>query len=541
MTVAVGTGVLVLDGRRLPLLSGEVHFWRLDPASWDPILRQVAATGISIVATYLSWRRHQPAPDGLDLEGRSDPRLDVRRFLELCAKHGLLVHLKPGPWICAEEVAGGYPQWLLADPELWELDARGRPVQGYGPPFAHHVPVYLHPRYLAAAGAWLRAVADHLEAFTWPAGPIVMVQLDNEPSHCFRDGPTEAGHHPLTQAAYAQRGSGDWSAFQSWLLAEHLRRLRETLAGSAFGDLLFTVNTNAHDVPTVPADPANLSQAVGGIGGEDLYYRPPLRRTDLARVALAAALAIADGSLAWAPEIQAGIWRLPGLAANSSDPTAAEQRLWYHAALAFGLRGLNFYMLADREHWALAPLAADGHPTPFLAAVQSAVRVVRAFPEWGALRPVPSVALIWRRSDLADAWAHGGPAARRMLAAFGQLLHEGHTVAIWDADRSPQPASLPFVDPRIDAWGPVAGEPIVRVGAGGWAVLQRGRGAEALFVLNPQRRATRIRLRFTDGRRSGWLVPVADDGPPLPLNEGLAHFGLGPLGTAVFRVEADHD
>jgi hypothetical protein len=539
MTVAVDSGVLSLDGRQVPLISAEVQFWRLDPDAWDPILRQVAATNIPIVATYLSWRRHQPTPGALDLQGHSDPRLDVRRFMGLCAEHGLLVHLKPGPWICAEEVGGGYPDWLLAEPDVWELDAHRRPLRGYEGPFVHPVPAYLHPRYLAAASTWLQSVAGHLADLVWPAGPIIMAQLDNEPSHCFRDGPREAGHHRVTQAAYRQRGAGDWAAFASWLLAEHLRRLRQSLDGTGFANVLWTVNTNEHRVPTVPADPAELARAVDGIGGEDLYYRPPLRRADIERVALSGALATAGEELAWAPEIQAGIWRLPGIEAAHPDPTPGEQRLWYLSGLASGLRGLNFYMFADREHWAFAPVSRDGRPTPFLAAVEAAVRVVRAFPEWGGLRPVPSVALAWRRSDLADAWEHGGPYVQRIRAAFRRLLRAGHTVAIWDVERRPQPEGLALVDPRLGPTDQIGVEPTVSASSGAVAVLQRGGGAEALFVLNPQRRGARIRVQFRDGRRRAWLLPVVDHGPPVRLDAGAATLRLDPLGTAVFRVEPD--
>jgi len=537
VSVAAFGGMLSLDGQRVPLLSGEVHFWRHDPASWEPILARVVAEGIPIVATYLSWRRHEPLEGTFDFDGRTDPRLDVRRFLELCARHGLLVHLKPGPWICAEEAAGGYPAWLLADPSVWERDVHGRPVQGYNPPFNHPVPAYLHPRYLEPARRWLGAVGDRLADLAWPAGPIAMVQLDNEPSHCFRDNPLEAGHHPLTQATYRQSGRRSWADFQSWLLAEHLRRLRSALSEHGLGDLLFTANTNEHRVPTVPQDPAALRLAIKGIAGEDLYYQPPLGGRDLTRVALAAALALADESpLPWAPEIQAGIWRSPGVAIDYPDPTPNEQRLWYHAAFAFGLRGLNFYMLADRENWDLAPIGAAGQPTAFIEPLRDAVRVVKAFPEWGALRPVSNVALAWRRHDLEAAWSDGGLAARRTLVAFSRLVRGGNVVAIWDVERAPKPA-LPVVDPLADDAGPAFARPAVAAAAPVLALLQRGGGAEALFVLNPRRRATPVTLRFAD-RREGRLIPVADDGPPLVLREGRAGLTLAPLGTAVFRVES---
>src|SRR6266853_1540303 len=402
-SIRVREGGLAVGDRHIPLVSGEIHFWRHDPECWDTLLAQVAAEGIPIVSTYLSWRQHEPSPGSIDLDGRTDPRLDIGRFLTLCSKNGLLVQLKPGPWICAEEKCGGYPDWLLADTDLWELDADGKPVLGYNPPFQHPVPCYLHPRYLRASNEWLQAVGERIREAVWPAGPVVMVQLDNEPSHCFRDSFTGAGHHPITMAAFRRR-AWDWAEFQSWLLAEHLRHIRMTLVRAGLDGVVFTVNYNDHAVPTVPQDPAMLRESVRGVGGPDLYYVPPLHRADIVRLALWAALMVGTESAPWVPEAQAGIWRSPGVSQSHPDPTPAEQEFWYMAALAFGFRGLNFYMLACREIWALAPLDSEGRPSPFLDSLRAAIRTIRSFPDWGSMRPVPSILMDLPAADLRRAW-----------------------------------------------------------------------------------------------------------------------------------------
>ena len=75
-------GLLHVGAKRVPLLSGEVQFWRLDPIDWDAALRAVAAEGIPMVSTYLSWQRYVPAPDA-PFTWQHDERLDVRTFLEL--------------------------------------------------------------------------------------------------------------------------------------------------------------------------------------------------------------------------------------------------------------------------------------------------------------------------------------------------------------------------------------------------------------------------------------------------------------------------
>jgi hypothetical protein len=528
--------MLELGNRRVPLLSAEVHFWRHDPGCWDPLLSRVAAEGIPIVSTYLSWRRHEPAAGEIDLEGRTDARLDLRRFMDLCVRHGLVLQLKPGPWICAEEPGGGYPDWLLENRDVWELDADGKPVLGYNPPFQHPVPCYLHPLYQQAAQHWLAAVAKHVCDLVWPDGPLALVQLDNEPSHCFRDGPGEAGHHPLTLAAFGGR-QPDWASFQAWLLAEHLGRLRAVLVEAGLQDVIFTVNYNDHPVPTVPQDPAVLRSAVRGVGGPDLYYVPPLKRTDLTRLALWVALVVAGEPLPWAPEIQAGIWRSPGIPQLGPDPTPAEQCLWYLAALAFGLRGLNFYMLADRENWALAPLDQVGNAGPFLEGVRTAAQVINSFPDWGSMRPLPSVALAWPMAELRAAWAGRGRADHQTLATFSRLLDDGHVVRIWDGHGS-SPPGLPLVDPlapvsrAIDAALPVAAS------GGAIAVLQQGERSRALFVLNPTTRAMRVGLRFCDPTLDARLVPVAETGSAATIRGGVAELQLAPMQGCVYRLES---
>lgn len=481
------------------LLSGEVHFWRMDPDDWEPALRAVQAEGIPIVATYLSWRRHSPTPGELDLEGRSDPRLDVRRFLQLCSRHGLLVHLKPGPWICAEEPNGGYPDWLLSDSELWALDASNRPISGYDPPFKHPVPSYLHPRYLAHVWDWLTNVDSYLKDYFYPQGPVCLVQLDNEPSYAFQDGMYGADYNPVTLAEFrrwvlkrygslaavgaawdtevsnedaiepprapstreeALPGSGrwrrehDWVEFKEWLLAEYLRRLRQCHVSSGASGVVFTVNYNTHPVMTVPQDPRQLTAAANGVGGEDLYYIPKLGWEHLCHLAQTAALARAAGEIApWAPEIQAGIWRSPGRQVDYPDPTVEEQTFYYLAAVAFGLGGFNFYMLVQRENWDFSPLRPNGAPTPMVRSVRSAVSLLKRMPKREALCPRSPVALVWHRPYARDAYAAFGIPGyttstgtstrsrpyRAWLEAWTPLLRAGYVPAIWDTSQGSLP------------------------------------------------------------------------------------------------------
>jgi Glycosyl hydrolases family 35 len=489
-------GLLRVGARRIPLLAGEVQFWRLDPSAWETTLRAVASEGIPIVSTYLSWRRHVAGPEA-PFTWRGDGRLDLRRFLALCAAHGLLVHLKPGPWICAEETNGGYPDWLLADHELLALDAQDRPIVGYNPPFQHLVPCYLHRRYLAHARRWIHLVHEHVHDFIHPRGPVALIQLDNEPSYCFRDGMYEADYHPVALAAFArwtlrrhgslegvkrawrlelltkasidpprepvvgvEPGSGrwhrehDWICFREWLLGEHLRRLRHAHEDAGAKQTAFTVNYNTHAIDGVPQSPHAIRSATDAIAGVDHYYEPPLTRNDLLVLARTTALARArDEPLPWSPEIQSGIWRAPGEHVAYPDPVPAEQELYYLAALAFGLKGLNFYMLVNRENWQFAPLEPGGLPTPMLDAVRKVIQLIARLPVFGSLEPISPVALAWQTSYARDAYgAPANDAGRNLpyqmtVGAFAELAYAGYLPRIWNTQEAPPADAAAIVTP----------------------------------------------------------------------------------------------
>lgn len=474
-------GCLRVGSKRIPLLSGELQFWRIDPSDWEPALHAISSERIPIVSTYLSWRRHALEPTA-PLSWHE--RLDLRRFLALCASHRLLVQLKPGPWICAEEHNGGYPDWLLGDDELLALDAQDRPLVGYEPPFEHPVPCYLHRRYLEHARRWIHLVHEHVHDLIYPRGPVALIQLDNEPSYCFRDGMYEADYHPVALAAFArwslerhgsldgvkrawqlelrseagiepprepipgvEPGSGrwrhehDWICFREWLLAEHLHRLRNAHEEAGARQAAFTVNYNVHPVDGVPQSPRVVGSPSDAIAGMDHYYEPPLTRDDLLALARATALTRAGNEpLVWSPEIQAGIWRAPGEHVAYPDPTPEEQALYYFAALAFGLKGLNFYMLVNRENWQFAPLESSGTATPMLTAVRKIVRLFEQLPDFGSLEPISPVALAWQTSYARDAYAAAPDEAQRRSphetthAAFSALLRAGYLARIWHTE-----------------------------------------------------------------------------------------------------------
>ncbi|GAA1223893.1 beta-galactosidase [Kitasatospora nipponensis] len=146
-----------LDGKPFRILSGALHYFRVVPEQWDHRLALLRSMGLNTVETYVAWNLHEPRPGDYDFSGR----LDLVRFVQSAARHGLKVLLRPGPYICAEWEFGGLPAWLLRDPAL-----RLRCSE---------------PRYLAAVDRWFDVLLPRvLPLLAERGGPVIAVQVENE-------------------------------------------------------------------------------------------------------------------------------------------------------------------------------------------------------------------------------------------------------------------------------------------------------------------------------------------------------------------------
>ncbi|PIO27868.1 hypothetical protein AB205_0176940, partial [Aquarana catesbeiana] len=64
---------------------------------WEP-LSSACCWPPAYVSRYVPWNFHEPQPGMFNFDGDRD----LERFLNLTAELGLLVILRPGPYICAE-------------------------------------------------------------------------------------------------------------------------------------------------------------------------------------------------------------------------------------------------------------------------------------------------------------------------------------------------------------------------------------------------------------------------------------------------------
>ncbi|CAI0407269.1 unnamed protein product [Linum tenue] len=75
---------------------------------WPEIIRLSKEGGLDVIETYVFWNNHEPERGQYYFEGR----FDLVKFVKTVQEAGLLVHLRIGPYACAEWNYGGFPMWL---------------------------------------------------------------------------------------------------------------------------------------------------------------------------------------------------------------------------------------------------------------------------------------------------------------------------------------------------------------------------------------------------------------------------------------------
>jgi len=147
----------VLDGKPFQIISGEIHYARIPREYWRDRLQKARAMGLNTISTYVFWNVHEPKPGVYDFSGNAD----VAEFIRMAQQEGLYVILRPGPYSCAEWDLGGYPAWLLADPDI--------------------VLRSTDEKFMQPAERWLQRLGQELSPLQLTrGGPIFAVQVENE-------------------------------------------------------------------------------------------------------------------------------------------------------------------------------------------------------------------------------------------------------------------------------------------------------------------------------------------------------------------------
>jgi beta-galactosidase len=413
----------------LPLLSGAVHYFRLDPAAWRSALDGVRRLGLGIVETYVPWGVHELATGEFDF-GRIDPRLDVARFVRLAGELGLKVFARPGPHINAELTYFGIPERVIWIKECQALSAGGKPVVLPMPPQSFPVPSFASEAFHAETELWFHAVGKELAPLMHPHGPIVFMQVDNEGAMYFRDGVYDQDYHPDAIALYREFLEGkyqrvealrevlgdpgatffnvdpprrfsattaldlarhlDWAEFQEVLIARAFARYRRGLDRAGLGGVPTCHNFPISESAT-PLDPGLVGETVDLLGLDYYHGASPPQRAEIAR--RTSELAVRSAAREQAPfacELGAGFPPFfPPLSPDDNLFTAL-------TALAYGLRGFNLYMAVERDRWIGAPIDRRGRVRPFADDWQKLTAALERVKFWELERRAPVHILIPR-------------------------------------------------------------------------------------------------------------------------------------------------
>ena len=155
VTLGLNSRYLTLGGKPWLPVMGEFHFSRYPRAEWEDEILKMKAAGVNIVATYVIWIHHEEIEGQFDWSGQRD----LREFALLCARHGMFLVARIGPWDHAEVRNGGLPDWVLKEGLTRVND----------------------PAYLASVRAWYGQIAAQLRGLLWKdRGPVIGIQLENE-------------------------------------------------------------------------------------------------------------------------------------------------------------------------------------------------------------------------------------------------------------------------------------------------------------------------------------------------------------------------
>nr|MDO8133005.1 beta-galactosidase [Candidatus Njordarchaeum guaymaensis] len=235
MKVEIDKNYLLVNGRKLMLRAGELHYARVSRDQWADRLRRMREAGLNTLSAYFFWNWHELREGEFDFTGKTHPERDIEHFLDLVGESGLMLISRQGPWACAEWLNGGFPQWLFHKyPEIMSLDSTGRVTSRMEP----HAPVvsYLHPTYLEYSRKWLRAFIPLLRKFDeeYP-DKLLMVQADNETCYGFHPSPFDTDYNPIN---IGSKEDGTEGLYQKWLKGKYgdISTLNN-LYGTSYGDI----------------------------------------------------------------------------------------------------------------------------------------------------------------------------------------------------------------------------------------------------------------------------------------------------------------
>lgn len=409
MTFNIKDNNFYLNGKRIFLNSGEIHYFRIRHELWDRHLDEAVGAGLKAVSTYVPWAWHEEVEGVFDFDGNSCPEKDLNGWLRKCKEHGLQAIVKPGPFILAEFRGAGLPDWFL---ERYGEGVRMRTRRG-GRVMSDGVSLF-NKDYLGKVRLWYDHVMPVIRNNEMQAGgPVIMVQVCNEiglfswlarqadysnevrkrfiswisekyrtVSEVNRQWGTSYdsfheielppdGHEPYESPADRGRDNA-WHSFWRRYYGDYLRMLGTMIRDRGvtvplYHNLPGWIYGNGYEFPVNITMYEDLFRGRSGIifGVDHIPEFVSYRNLHDDRIINDITLAMQGGGPLFAAEFQSGSREYHVV----TNPR--EMELFYKAGIANGLKGWNFYMFSqgrnvsrrgysgDTFYW-FTPLDADG-------------------------------------------------------------------------------------------------------------------------------------------------------------------------------------
>lgn len=367
---------LKLGSRSVALLSGEVHYWRLDPHQWRPILERVKEMGIKVVSSYICWDFHEENSGKMDFTGRTEPRRNLVGFVELLTEMEFDIILRPGPYIYAEWKNNGVPDRVA---HLHRLD----------------------PLFLQESEMYMQQVIEVIKPYFFTnGGNVILLQADNEidPWPTFF---TEKIGIGKTIGLFSEYIRGQYSSVEKYNQVHHshvadLDQIRPVCMDvpdrqnqfSAYLDYLrfkhwFTDQVAKWAVETYRRLGVDIPIYLNGYDGlgvqnwvhfgriGDFYGLDTYPTNEFTRWGDEFRFLLEKGrysravsKLPYLGEFESGIWH--GWHYDTLSLTPNHYRLAALSALLAGFAGWNWYMLVNRDNWYMSPINEWGRTRPEL-------------------------------------------------------------------------------------------------------------------------------------------------------------------------------
>lgn len=147
---------LIINGKRVVPVMGEIHYSRIPVNEWETEIRKMKDGGVTMIANYVFWNHVEEQEGVFDWSGQRN----LRHFIELCKKEDMPVVLRIGPYCHGEARCGGIPDWVFTK------GCRTRDA---------------NTTFMGYTAILYRQIFTQIQGLQWKdGGPIIAVQFDNE-------------------------------------------------------------------------------------------------------------------------------------------------------------------------------------------------------------------------------------------------------------------------------------------------------------------------------------------------------------------------